>query len=108
MQTVSGVGPVTYWLPTFLWDFINYIIPSLLLLVVFFAYSKSAYTEDGRWGIVILNLAVYGWAVLPFTYSFQFLFQSPPSGVVVLIMLNIFSGIITTTVVFVLQLPGVG
>ncbi|XP_055881820.1 phospholipid-transporting ATPase ABCA3-like [Biomphalaria glabrata] len=108
MQVVSGVGPFSYWLPTFLWDFINYIIPSLLLVIVFLAYSKTAYIGDGRWGLVILNLVIYGWAVLPFMYALQFAFQAPPSGVVVVIMLNIFSGIITTTTVFVLQFPSLG
>lgn len=92
MQVVSGVGPLSYWIPTFIWDFINYIIPSLLLLIVFLAYQQSAYLDDGRWGIVVLMLVIYGWAVLPFMYALQFAFQSPPSGVVVVIMLNIFSG----------------
>ncbi|XP_012941784.1 ATP-binding cassette sub-family A member 3 [Aplysia californica] len=106
MQIVSGVGPITYWLPTFLWDFINYIIPSLLLLVVFAAYQKTAYLDDGRWALVILTLAVYGWAVLPFMYAIQFAFKSPPTGVVLVIMLNIITGLVTTLVVFVLQIPG--
>lgn len=92
MQVVSGVGPITYWLPTFLWDFINYIVPSLLLLAVLLAYQMSAYLEDGRWGIVVLVLMLYGWAVLPLMYAIQFAFKSPTSGVVIVIMLNICSG----------------
>ncbi|GFO27722.1 ATP-binding cassette sub-family a member [Plakobranchus ocellatus] len=108
MQVVSGVGPVTYWLPTFMWDFINYIFPSMLLLVVFAAYSKSAYLDDGRFALVILVLALYGWAVLPFMYALQFAFNSPPTGVVMVIVLNIFSGLVTTTAVLILKLPGLG
>ena len=92
MQVVSGVGPVTYWLPTFMWDFISYIFPSMLLLVVFAAYSSSAYLDDGRFALVILVLATYGWAVLPFMYALQFAFNTPASGVVVVIVMNIFSG----------------
>ncbi|GFS11780.1 ATP-binding cassette transporter sub-family A, partial [Elysia marginata] len=108
MQVVSGVGPVTYWLPTFMWDFINYIVPSMLLLVVFAAYSKSAYLDDGRFALVILVLAIYGWAVLPFMYALQFAFNSPPTGVVMVIVMNIFSGLVTTTAVFVLKIPALG
>ena len=92
MQIVSGVGPLTYWIPTLLWDFINYIVPSLLLLVVFAAYSEDAYIGSSRPLIVILLLAVYGWAVLPFMYALQFLFKSPPTGIVMVIMLNIVTG----------------
>ncbi|KAK3796087.1 hypothetical protein RRG08_044081 [Elysia crispata] len=107
MQVVSGVGPVTYWLPTFMWDFISYIFPSMLLLVVFAAYSSSAYLDDGRFALVILVLATYGWAVLPFMYALQFAFNTPASGVVVVIVMNIFSGIVTTTFVFVMKLVAV-
>lgn len=92
MQVVSGVGPMTFWLPTFLWDFINYIIPSLLLVIAFAAFRKSAYVDDGRWAIDILVLVLYGWAVLPFMYAFQFAFTIPATGVAVVLMVNIVSG----------------
>ncbi|XP_055882496.1 phospholipid-transporting ATPase ABCA3-like isoform X1 [Biomphalaria glabrata] len=105
MQVMCGIRPFSFWLPTFTWDYINYMIPSLFLLVVFASFSKTAYTGDGRWGLVILNLAAYGWSVLPFMYALHFAFQTPPSGVVFGIVINIFSGLITTTTVFILQLP---
>ncbi|GFS11827.1 ATP-binding cassette sub-family A member [Elysia marginata] len=105
LQVVSGVGPVTYWLPTFLWDFINYIVPSLLILLVFVAFSEAAYVADGRFALVILVFIMYGWAVLPFMYLTQFIFKSPPAGVVVVIILNIISGLVTLMAVTVLNMP---
>ncbi|GFO39489.1 ATP-binding cassette sub-family a member [Plakobranchus ocellatus] len=108
MQVVSGVGPVTYWLSTFMWDFVNYTFPSMLLLVVFVAYSKSPYLDDGRYALVILVLALYGWAVLPFMYAIQFAFNSPPTGVVMVIVMNLFSGMVTTVTVTILKLPELG
>ncbi|RUS82911.1 hypothetical protein EGW08_009334 [Elysia chlorotica] len=108
LQVVSGVGPVTYWLPTFMWDFINYIIPSLLLIIVFAASSVSAYVDEGRFALVILTLVLYGWAVLPFIYALQFLFTSPPTGVVVVIIMNILTGLFTLLSVFLLTIDGLG
>ncbi|CAG5125756.1 unnamed protein product [Candidula unifasciata] len=108
MQVVSGVGPITYWLPTFLWDFINYIIPSLLLIVVFAIFSKTAFIGDGRWAIDILILVLYGWAVLPFMYAIQFAFTIPATGVAVVLMINIVTGLVTTIAVFIFQIPTIG
>ena len=92
MQIVSGVGPLTYWIPTLLWDFINYIVPSLLLLLVFWGFDEQAFIGSNRPLIVILLLAAYGWAVLPMMYALQFLFSSPPTGIVIVIILNLTSG----------------
>ncbi|XP_046356645.2 phospholipid-transporting ATPase ABCA3-like isoform X2 [Haliotis rufescens] len=100
LQIVSGVGPFVFWLSNLAWDYINYLIPSLLLLVVFAGFQSPAYTEDGRLGIVFLVLLVYGLAVLPFMYALQNMFKSPPTGVVVIIILNIITGLATLLSVF--------
>ncbi|XP_071081913.1 phospholipid-transporting ATPase ABCA3-like [Haliotis cracherodii] len=102
LQTVSGVGPFVFWLSNFVWDYINYLIPSLLLLIVFAGFQSPAYTEDGRLGIVFLILLVYGLAVLPFMYALQYMFKSPPTGMVVIIILNIITGLATLLTSFML------
>ena len=43
IQFVSGVNVINYWLSTFTWDFINYMIPSLLLLPLFAIFNLDAY-----------------------------------------------------------------
>ena len=86
------MGPLVFWLGNLMWDYVNYLLPSLLLLVVFAAYGTEAYVEGGRLGVVALVLALYGWAILPFVYLAHFLFSSPPTGMVVIIVFNIFSG----------------
>ncbi|KAK7485122.1 hypothetical protein BaRGS_00023662, partial [Batillaria attramentaria] len=106
MQVVSGVGPVVFWLANLVWDYVNYLLPSLLLLVVFAAYGTEAYVEDGRLGLVALVLVTYGWAILPLMYLVHFMFNSAPSGIVVVVVFNIFSGLITTVAVFVMNILG--
>ena len=92
LQTVSGAGQGAYWLATFLWDLINYLIPCLCILVTFAAFGIAAYTESGRLGIVALLFLLYGWAVLPFMYLCSRIFSIPSTGLVWLTMFNIFSG----------------
>lgn len=45
LQVVSGVGPFSFWLATFAWDLVNYMIPSLVLLVIFAAFQVLANGE---------------------------------------------------------------
>ncbi|XP_076468754.1 phospholipid-transporting ATPase ABCA3-like [Babylonia areolata] len=104
VQVVSGVGPVVFWVSNLLWDYVNYLLPSLLLLLVFLAYGTEAYVEGGRLGLVALVLAMYGLAILPFVYLAHFLFSTPPTAMAVGIVFSIFSGLVTMTTVFVMAL----
>ena len=49
-QFVTGVHTVNFWVSTFAWDFINYLIPSLLMLFVFFLYGVDAFSEGTNAG----------------------------------------------------------
>ena len=92
-QIVSGVGPKVFWFGNLLWDYITYLVPSLLLLVVFAAYGMEAYVEDNRLGLVILILLCFGWAAIPFMYLAHNVFKNPPSGMVIMVIFNILSGL---------------
>ncbi|XP_067683603.1 phospholipid-transporting ATPase ABCA3-like [Haliotis asinina] len=108
LQVVSGVGPSVFWLSNLAWDFINYIIPCLVLLPVFAAFQTDAYVLDHRLGLVFLVFIVYGWSVLPFMYLLQYVFKTPATGMVIIIILNILSGLLTLLATFVLMIPGLG
>ena len=91
-QFVSGVHSLNFWLSTFTWDFINFLIPCVLLILTFAAFSMDAYTVDGHWLMILLLFALYGWAMLPFMYLLSFIFNVPSAGFVWLTMFNILSG----------------
>ena len=91
-QFVSGVHTLTFWASTFCWDFINFLVPSLLLLVVFWGFGIEAYVGQLRVFDLLLLFMFYGWAILPFMYLMSFMFSVPASGLVWLTMINILSG----------------
>lgn len=97
LQVASGLNIPLFWIANFLWDFVNYCIPVLVMMIVFAAYQTEAYVYGGRLGYVFFLFFLYGWAVLPFMYSLQFLFDTPSTGMVMLTMLNIISGMHTCT-----------
>ena len=39
LQVVSRVGPFSFWVACLAWDFVNYMIPCFVLLVVFAAFQ---------------------------------------------------------------------
>ena len=44
LQKVSGVGSFIFWLSTFAWDFINYMLPVIFCVVVFAAFNTEEYS----------------------------------------------------------------
>ena len=91
-QFVSGARSSAFWMATFCWDYINYMIPCLCLFIVFAGFNIEAYTGDNRLGLLLLLFMLYGWAMLPFMYLASFLFSVPSTGVVWMTMFNIISG----------------
>ncbi|OWK05225.1 ABCA4 [Cervus elaphus hippelaphus] len=86
LQFVSGVSPTTYWLTNFLWD------------------MKKAYTSSDNLPALVALLMLYGWAVIPMMYPASFLFDIPSTAYVALSCANLFIGINSSAITFVLEL----
>ncbi|XP_060076879.1 phospholipid-transporting ATPase ABCA1-like [Ylistrum balloti] len=108
LQTVSGVSSFAYWLSNFCWDLLNYLFVAVCIVIVFAAFQSPAYVEDGRIGLVVLVFFIYGVCCLPFVYFLHFPFSTPSTGMAVITILNIISGMIALLAVFILELPGLG
>ena len=91
IQFVSGVHPFNFWASTFCWDIINYLIPSMCILIAFWGFNIKPYVGYHA-GHMILLFFFYGWAMLPFMYLMSFIFTVPSSGYVWLTMFNILAG----------------
>ena len=81
-----------FWAATLAWDYLNYLIPAFAMLIVFAAFGTNAYVDGHRLGLVLLVLLLYGWAALAFVYLVSFLFRSPATAMVILIVFNIVTG----------------
>lgn len=92
IQFVSGVHSVNFWASTFCWDIINYLVPSLCLLITFWGFDIAAFVEGDHIAHILLLFVLYGWAMLPFMYLLSFLFSQPATGYVWLTMFNIIAG----------------
>ncbi|XP_039678841.1 phospholipid-transporting ATPase ABCA1-like [Perca fluviatilis] len=104
LQFVSGVNPTVYWLANFAWDMCNYIIPCLIVIVIFLCFQQKAYVSPPNLPALILLLILYGWSITPMMYPASFIFSVPSTAYVVLTCINLFIGINGSIATFVMEL----
>ncbi|KAL3053729.1 hypothetical protein OYC64_006118 [Pagothenia borchgrevinki] len=105
VQQVSGVYLSNFWFSALLWDLINFLLPCLLMLVVFQAFGVKAFTDNCHLVDVLVLLLLYGWAVVPLMYLLSFLFSSAATAYTRLTIFNIISGTATFLSVTILAIP---
>ncbi|XP_052003577.1 phospholipid-transporting ATPase ABCA1-like [Xyrauchen texanus] len=104
LQFVSGVNPTIYWLANFAWDMCNYVIPSVIVIIIFLCFQTKAYVSPPNLPALILLLVLYGWSITPMMYPASFLFSVPSTAYVVLTCINLFIGINGSVATFVMEL----
>ncbi|XP_025018889.1 retinal-specific ATP-binding cassette transporter [Python bivittatus] len=104
LQFVSGVSLFVYWFSNFLWDIVNYIMSAGLVVAIFMSFKKKAYTSPSNLPALIILLLLYGWAIIPMMYPASCYFSIPSTAYVVLSCINLFIGINSTAITFILDL----
>jgi ABC-type multidrug transport system ATPase subunit len=99
-QLLTGVGPNMYWVASYFFDIVNYLVPCIVCFLIFVIFQVDAYSGRNSFAILVL-LFTYGVCMTPCMYCLETLFKVPSTAYVTLICLNIFTGIsstLTTTV----------
>ncbi|XP_009288758.1 PREDICTED: retinal-specific ATP-binding cassette transporter [Aptenodytes forsteri] len=104
LQFVSGVSPAIYWLTNFMWDIVNYALSAGMVVVIFAGFNKKAYTSPTNFPVLVALLLLYGWAVIPMMYPASSFFSVPSTAYVALSCINLFVGINSTAITFILEL----
>ncbi|KAM6900621.1 retinal-specific phospholipid-transporting ATPase ABCA4a [Xenentodon cancila] len=104
LQFVSGVSPLVYWMANFLWDMVNYSISAALVVKIFLYFDKKCYTSPTNLEPLIALLMLYGWSVTPMMYPMSYVFSVPSTAYVSLSCINLFIGINSSAITFILDL----
>uniref|UniRef100_A0A3P8P777 P-type phospholipid transporter n=1 Tax=Astatotilapia calliptera TaxID=8154 RepID=A0A3P8P777_ASTCA len=104
LQFVSGVSPVVYWVSNFFWDMMNYTLSSAMVVGIFMAFDKKCYTSPSNLPALIALLLLYGWSVTPMMYPLSYIFNIPSTAYVSLSCINLFIGINSSAITFILEL----
>ncbi len=89
-QLISGVSMIAYWASTYLWDFINYLPPCIMSIVLIVAFDVRDLIDDGALGAVVALFVLYGLSVAAFTYVLSYAFKSHSTAQTVVLILNLF------------------
>uniref|UniRef100_A0A665X0R3 P-type phospholipid transporter n=1 Tax=Echeneis naucrates TaxID=173247 RepID=A0A665X0R3_ECHNA len=104
LQFVSGVSPLIYWVTNFFWDMINYSLSTAMVVGIFMAFDKKCYTSPSNLPALIALLLLYGWSVTPMMYPMSYVFNVPSTAYVSLSCINLFIGINSSAITFILEL----
>nr|XP_055038477.1 retinal-specific phospholipid-transporting ATPase ABCA4a isoform X1 [Misgurnus anguillicaudatus] len=104
LQFVSGVGPLVYWTANFFWDMVNYAVSVAMVVGIFIAFDKKCYTSPENLQALIALLMLYGWSVTPLMYPMSYVFNVPSTAYVSLSCINLFIGINSSAITFILDL----
>uniref|UniRef100_A0ABM5EM12 Phospholipid-transporting ATPase ABCA1-like isoform X1 n=1 Tax=Pogona vitticeps TaxID=103695 RepID=A0ABM5EM12_9SAUR len=104
LQIVSGMKPVVYWFGNFAWDMCNYLVPAVLVVLIFLCFQQKSYVSSANLPSLILLLLLYGWSITPLMYPASFFFNVPSTAYVALTCVNLFIGINGSVATFVLEL----
>uniref|UniRef100_A0A1J3IH85 ABC transporter A family member 1 n=1 Tax=Noccaea caerulescens TaxID=107243 RepID=A0A1J3IH85_NOCCA len=103
-QLISGVSVLSYWLSTYVWDFISFLFPSSFAIILFYAFGLEQFIGIGRLLPTVIMLLEYGLAIASSTYCLTFFFTEHSMAQNVILMVHFFSGLILMVISFIMGL----
>lgn len=86
-QLISGVSLPAYWIATFTWDMLTYLLPCIFGVVFMYIFDIEAFKD--HIGAVIVLFILYGLAVAQSTYFLSYIFKVHSSAQNTVLFLNI-------------------
>ncbi|KAJ3669241.1 hypothetical protein LUZ60_011191 [Juncus effusus] len=103
-QLISGVSILSYWISTYIWDFISFLFPTTLAMILFFIFGLSQFIGNGCLIPTILLFLNYGLAVASSTYCLTFFFANHSVAQNAVLLIHFFSGLILMVISFIMGL----
>ncbi|CAF3401063.1 unnamed protein product [Rotaria sp. Silwood1] len=93
---ISGVKPLIYWLSTFIWDLVYYLILISLTMALIKIFNISAFNSRVTTTQAIFCLLfLYGWSSIPLVYCLVRVFKDTSTAFMAAFCLWMFSGMLT-------------
>ena len=105
LQQVCGVKLYLFWITSFIWDYVIYLIACLLLMTMYWVFNEEPLATLAQESRLFVVFAVHGFALIPFSYLMSFMFDVPSTAYVRICLFSIIVGIGTFITVVVTELP---
>ncbi|KAJ6921835.1 ABC transporter A family member 1 isoform X1, partial [Populus alba x Populus x berolinensis] len=103
-QLISGVSVLSYWVSTYIWDFISFLIPSSFALVLFYIFGLDQFIGKDCFLPTFLMFLEYGLAIASSTYCLTFCFSEHSMAQNVVLLVHFFTGLILMVISFIMGL----
>uniref|UniRef100_A0A2P2LAL7 ABC transporter A family member 1 isoform X1 n=1 Tax=Rhizophora mucronata TaxID=61149 RepID=A0A2P2LAL7_RHIMU len=103
-QLISGVSVLSYWISTYLWDFISFLFPTSFAMVLFYIFGLEQFIGRENFLPTLIIFLEYGLAVASSTYCLTFLFSEHTMAQNVVLLVHFFSGLILMVISFIMGL----
>lgn len=100
---MSGVSFLSYWLSTWIFDFLSYQIPLWLTIIIIRGFDAKALVGGEALGATIVLLQLFGASVTGFSYLTSSLFKTPAQAQAATILLNFVCGLILVIVIIIMS-----
>uniref|UniRef100_A0A7N0VBS3 ABC transporter domain-containing protein n=1 Tax=Kalanchoe fedtschenkoi TaxID=63787 RepID=A0A7N0VBS3_KALFE len=101
-QLISGVSIYSYWISTYTWDFISFLFPSSIAMLLFYIFGLEQFIGKGRFFPTALMFLEYGLAIASSTYCLSFFFSDHTLAQNVVLLVHFFSGLILMVISFIM------
>jgi len=106
LQNVSGVSPYTYWIATYAWDMMLFLILSAFCMLAFKVYEgdEGIFTSDAESTFAVFALiSAYGFAAVPLSYIYSLPFENHSTAQITITFVNFITGFVGTLAILILQ-----
>ncbi|KAJ9184819.1 hypothetical protein P3X46_004507 [Hevea brasiliensis] len=103
-QLISGVSVLSYWASTYIWDFISFLFPSFLAIVLFYIFGLDQFIGRDCFFPTLLIFLEYGLAIASSTYCLTFLFSDHTMAQNVVLLVHFFTGLVLMVISFIMGL----
>lgn len=103
-QMVSGVSIYSYWISNFVFDFLKYLIPATICILMIFIFGVDALQGSDVFPYIVLQFLLFGLCDMSFTYLLGFLFKNYGSAQVAGFFFHFIVGSIFPLVIYILRL----
>ncbi|KAM7263046.1 hypothetical protein ACFE04_000729 [Oxalis oulophora] len=101
-QLISGVSVFAYWTSTYIWDFISFLFPSTIAIILFYIFGLDQFIGRGCFLPTLLIFLEYGLAVASSTYCLTFFFSDHTVAQNVVLMVHFFTGLVLMVISFIM------
>ena len=92
LQFISGVRPSTFWVTSFVFDYMTHVLTSVLIFLTIMAFQESDWSTISELTPLFVVFIIFGLAALAITFVGSFLFSTASYGFVSMAIIFIFSG----------------